>query len=133
MVWIGAQLTVNNTGGTQWRIGFTSQTAGGHYQYQVGPHIANLSGAPMAAAYAGSFDLSQTSWPATMQLSGTLGSPVCAMPSLAGMNYQLLGSTNLVNWQAIGTALPGNGTTLDWNLPTLGTSGFYRMQVSETP
>jgi hypothetical protein len=128
-----AQLTVINTGGTQWRISFPKQTANGHYQYQVGPHIANLSGAQMGAAYAGSFDISQTSWPATMQLSGTVGSPVCAMPSLAGMNYQLLWSTNLVNWQAFGTALPGNGTTLNWNLSTSGASEFYRMQVSETP
>jgi hypothetical protein len=128
-----AQLTVVNTGGTQWRISFPKQTANGHYQYQVGPHIANLSGAEMAAAYAGSFDIGQTSWPATMQLNGTLGSPVCAMPSLAGMCYQLLWSTNLVNWQAFGAALPGNGATLTWNLPTSGASEFYRMQVSETP
>jgi hypothetical protein len=55
------QLTVINTGGTQWRISFPKQTANGHYQYQVGPNIANLSGAQMAAAYSGSFDISQTS------------------------------------------------------------------------
>ena len=128
-----AQLTVSNTGGTQWRIGFPMQTANGHYQYQIGPHIANLSGAQMAAAYAGSFDISQTSWPNTIQFSAAGGGAVCAMPSLAGMNYQLLVSTNLVNWQASGLALPGTGTTLDWNLSTLGSAGFYRVQVSETP
>ena len=68
-----------------------------------------------------------------MQLSGTLGHTVGGMPSLAGMNYQLLWSTNLVNWQAAGPALPGNGTTLNWNLSTSGPAGFYRMQISETP
>ena len=78
-----AQLTVSNTGGTQWRIGFPSQTANGHYQYQVGPHIANLFGAEMAAAYTGSFDISQTNWPGTMQFSMTGASAACAM-SIAG-------------------------------------------------
>jgi hypothetical protein len=128
-----AQITVNNTGGTQWRIGFPSQTASGHYQYQVGPHLANLFGAEMAAAYTGSFDLSQTSWPGTMQFSATSGGAMCMITSLAGMNYQLLESTNLVNWQAVGAALSGSGATLNWNLSTSGTAGFYRIQASETP
>ena len=87
----------------------------------------------MGAVYTGSFDLSQTNWPGTMQFTMTGASAACAMSSLAGMNYQLLSSTNLVNWQAVGAALSGNGTTLTWNLSTLGASGFYRMQVSEAP
>jgi hypothetical protein len=128
-----AQLTLSNTGGTEWRIGFPNQTAGGHYQYQIGPHIANLSGTEMAAAYTGSFDISQTSWPGTMQFSGSVGGAACAIPSLVGMTYQLQVSTNLVNWQVVGTALAGDGTTLDWNLSTLGLAGFYRIQVSEAP
>ncbi|MGD0411650.1 MAG: hypothetical protein ABSC18_08075 [Verrucomicrobiota bacterium] len=128
-----AQITVSNTGGTSWRIGFPNQTANGHYQYQIGPALANLFGAQMAAAYSGSFDISQTGWPGVIQTSRTGRSLVCAIPSLAGMNYQLLESTDLVNWQAAGTALAGDGTTLVWNLSISGTAGFYRIQVSETP
>jgi hypothetical protein len=128
-----AQLTVSNIGGTRWRIGFPIQTANGHYQYQIGPHVANLFGTEMTAAFTGSFDINQTNWPGVIQPSITGGGMVCAIPSLAGMNYQLLWSTNLVNWQAAGTALSGDGTTLAWNLSTLGTASFYRIQVSETP
>jgi hypothetical protein len=127
-----AQLSVSNTGGTQWRISFPNQTANGHYQYQAGPHLANLFGTEMAAAFAGSFDLSRTNWPGAMQWSGLAGGAACAIPSLAGMNYQLLSSTNLVNWQAVGAQIAGDGTTLSWNLSTLGLAGFYRIQVSET-
>jgi hypothetical protein len=67
-----------------------------------------------------------------MQWSGLAGGAACAIPSLAGMNYQLLSSTNLVNWQAVGAQIAGDGTTLSWNLSTLGLAGFYRIQVSET-
>jgi hypothetical protein len=128
-----AQLTVSNIGGTWWRIGFPNQTANGHYQYQIGPHVANLFGAEMATAFTGSFDISRTNWPGVIQSSLTGGSMACAIPSLAGMNYQLLWSADLVNWQPVGTALCGDGTTMTWNLLPSGTSGFYKIQVTETP
>lgn len=128
-----AQLTVSNTGGTRWRIGFPNQTANGHYQYQIGPHVANLFGAEMATAFTGSFDISRTNWPGVIQSSLTGAGMVCAIPSLAGMNYQLLWSADLVNWQAVGTALSGDGTIMTWNLSPRGTVGFYWIQVTETP
>jgi hypothetical protein len=128
-----AQLTVSNTGGTRWRLGFPNQTANGHYQYQIGPHIANLFGAEMAVAFTGSFDISRTNWPGVIQSSRTAGGMVCAIPSLAGMNYQLVWSADLVNWQVVGMPLSGNGATLTWNLSPSGTAGFYKIQVTETP
>jgi hypothetical protein len=128
-----AQLTVSNIGGTWWRIGFPNQTANGHYQYQIGPHVANLFGAEMATAFTGSFDINRTNWPGVIQSSLTGGSMACAIPSLAGMNYQMLWSPDLANWQVVGTAISGDGTTLTWNLSPSGTAGFYKIQVTETP
>jgi hypothetical protein len=83
--------------------------------------------------FTGSFDINQTNWPGVIQSSRTSGGMACAIPSLAGMNYQLLWSADLANWQAVGTALSGDGTTLNWNLSPSGTTGFYKIQVSETP
>jgi hypothetical protein len=87
----------------------------------------------MAAVFTGSFDINQTNWPGVIQSSRTSGGMACAIPSLAGMNYQLLWSADLVNWQAVGAALCGDGTTETWNLSPSGTAGFYKLQVTETP
>ena len=48
-------ITVTPLSAASFRIGFGSQAAVGNYQVQVGPHIENLYGQEMAAAYVGSF------------------------------------------------------------------------------
>jgi hypothetical protein len=56
------------------------------------------------------------------------------MPSLAGMDYEVLWSTDLINWQSLGTATPGDGTTLNWTIPTASPpAAYFRIQISGAP
>jgi hypothetical protein len=129
-----AQVTVSNTGGTRWRVAFPRQTANGSYQYVVGPHIADLFGTEMASSYSGSFVLDQTGWPNRLSFTATASTLQLAMPSLAGMDYEVLWSTDLINWQSLGTATPGDGTTLNWTIPTASPpAAYFRIQISGAP
>jgi hypothetical protein len=51
------QVTVTALSGAGFRIGFPPQTTAGAYQIQIGPHLENLYGDEMAAAYAGGFTI----------------------------------------------------------------------------
>ena len=129
-----AQMTVSNIGGTRWRVAFPRQTANGSYQYVVGPHIADLFGTEMASSFSGSFVLSQTEWPNRVSFTSTASALQLAITSLTGMDYQLLRSTDLINWQSLGTVIHGDGTTLNWTIPTANPpNAFYRIQISGAP
>jgi hypothetical protein len=129
-----AQVTVSNTGGTRWRVAFPRQTANGSYQYVVGPHIADLFGTEMASSYSGSFVLDQTGWPNRLSFTTTASTLQLAMPSLTGMDYQVLWSTDLINWQSLGPVTPGDGTTLNWTIPMASPpAAFFRIQISDAP
>jgi hypothetical protein len=129
-----AQVTVSNTGGTRWRVAFPRQTANGSYQYVVGPHIADLFGTEMVSSYSGSFVLDQTGWPNRLSFTTTASALQLAIPSLTGMVYQVLWSTDLINWQSLGTATPGDGTTLNWTIPTASPpAAYFRIQISDAP
>jgi hypothetical protein len=129
-----AQMTVSNTGGTRWRVAFPRQTANGSYEYVVGPHIADLFGTEMAGSFSGSFVLSQTEWPNRVSFTPTASALQLAIPSLIGMDYQILWSTDLINWQSLGPVIPGDGTTLNWTIPTANPpADFFRIQISGAP
>jgi hypothetical protein len=129
-----AQMTVINTGGTRWRVAFPQQTADGSYQYAVGPHIADLFGTEMASSYSGSFVLSQTDWPNRLSFIQTASTLQLSIPSLTGMDYQLLQSTDLKNWQSLGPVTVGDGTTLTWTIPTANPpAACFYLQISEAP
>jgi hypothetical protein len=129
-----AQMTVSNSGGTHWRVAFPRQTANGSYQYVVGPHIADLFGTEMASSFSGGFVLSQTDWPNRLSFTSTASALQLTITSLTGMDYQLLRSTDLINWQSLGTVIHGDGTTLNWTMPTANPpNAFYRIQISGAP
>jgi hypothetical protein len=129
-----AQLTLSNLGGTRWRIAFPRQAADGAYQYAVGPQIASLSGIPMVGTYLGGFSVSQTAsssrissviQPSALQLS---------IPSLAGLNYQMLRSTDLSDWESFGPVITGSDSILNWSLSTLDLSrAYFRIQITDAP
>jgi hypothetical protein len=129
-----AQLILSNLGGTRWRIAFPRQLANGAYQYTVGPQIANLSGTQMAIAYVGGFSVSQTTsssrissvmQPSALQLS---------IPSLSGLNYQMLRSTDLINWESFGPVITGNDSLLNWSMSTTDISqAYFRIQITDAP
>ena len=127
-----AQLTVTNIGGTWWRIGFPNQTANGHYQYQIGPHIANLFGQEMAASYSGGFTVNFTT--PTTTVSQTGGNMLLIWPSATGLSYQLQSATNLpaASWLNEGAPLNGTGGQLTNSLP-IGAqpSKFFRFLLLE--
>jgi hypothetical protein len=128
-----AQLTVTNIGGTWWRIGFPNQTANGHYQYQIGPHIANLFGQEMAASYSGGFTVNFTAAPTTT-VSQTGGNLSLIWPSATGLSYQLQSATNLsaASWLNEGAPINGTGGLLTNSLP-IGAepSKFFRFLLLE--
>jgi hypothetical protein len=88
----------------------------------------------MASGYSGSFVLDQTGWPNRLSFTATASTLQLAMPSLAGMDYEVLWSTDLINWQSLGTATPGDGTTLNWTIPTASPpAAYFRIQISGAP
>jgi hypothetical protein len=125
-----AQISVVNQGGWTWRASFPRQSADGHYQYQIKPPIQSLYGQALAGTYTGGFDISQSTWPKTVaqNLSGSALS--LSVASIYGLNYQLLGSTNLIRWDNLGTARVGDGTTFTWTQSVTNAKfGFYILMM----
>jgi hypothetical protein len=88
----------------------------------------------MASSYSGSFVLNQTGWPNRLSFTAATSTLQLAIPSLTGMDYQVLWSTDLINWQSLGPVTPGDGTTLNWTIPTANPpAAFFRIQVSAAP
>lgn len=129
-----SQLTLQNLGGTRWRIGFPRQSALGSYQYTVGPALANLTGVPMAAAYSGGFTVNPNTWSNRVSVA-TQGTGLrMTLPSLAGLDYQLLRSTDLVNWENLGPVLSGDDLELGWSVSTTDAQpAFFRLQITDSP
>jgi hypothetical protein len=129
-----AQLTIDNLGGTVWRVSFPRQTANGPYQYAVGPHLANLFGSEMSGAFSGAFVVNQASGPDLLSAMATGATLRLAMPSQTGKQYRVLRSIDLVHWQALGSPTPGDGTTLSWSLAlNEAASAFFRLQIDTLP
>jgi len=113
-----------------WRIGFPTQTTNGSYSIVVGPHVTNLFGQEMTAAYRGAFDIQVT--PPTMSSSLLGSSLTLAWPTVVGFSYQLQSATNLApaGWANEGAPFNGNGSLLSTNIP-IGPEPrkFFRLQL----
>jgi hypothetical protein len=129
-----AQLTLNNLGGTRWRIAFPRQSANGTYQYTVGPQIANLSGTQMAIAYTGGFSVSQSASSNRVSFATQPSALQLSMESIAGLNYQVLRSTDLITWESLGPVVTGNDSPLNWSVSTAELpQAYFRIQITDAP
>jgi hypothetical protein len=128
------QLTLQNLGGTRWRIGFPRQSAIGSYQYTVGPALANLLEIPMAAAYTGGFTVNPNAWSNRVSVATQGAAMRLSVRSLAGLDYQLLRSTDLANWENFGPVLSGDDLDIDWSISlTDSQRAFFRLQIADSP
>jgi hypothetical protein len=88
----------------------------------------------MASSYSDSFVLNQTDWPNRLSFTATASALQLAIPSLTGMDYQVLWSTDLINWRSLGPVTPGDGTTLNWTVSTASPpAAYFRIQISDAP
>jgi hypothetical protein len=129
-----AQLILSNLGGTRWRITFPRQSANGAYQYTVGPQIANDSGTQMAGTYVGGFSVSQSAAANRITFATQNSALQLSIPSLTGLNYQILRSIDLINWESLGPVITGNDSPLNWSVPTDDLPQAYlRIQITDAP
>jgi hypothetical protein len=127
-------LTLTNLGGTRWRISFPAQTANGSYQYTVGPAITNLFGTRMSGAYVGGFTVNQNASANRIACNTQNSTAQLSIQSSAGFNYQLLSSSDLMNWQAVSPVTPGDDSVLVWSVSTTdATHAFFRIQITDAP
>lgn len=52
-------------------------------------------------------------------------------PGMAGKRYQILSSTDLVNWSSLATGIPGSGGTNSRVLGDMGPQAFFKVQPSD--
>lgn len=79
---------------------------------------------------AGTNPLSATSWPRA-EVVHTAGQAALQWPGVAGKRYEILSSTDLVNWDALANNIPGSGGTNSRALGNMGPKAYFKIQPSE--
>jgi hypothetical protein len=88
----------------------------------------------MAIAYTGGFSVSQSASSNRVSFATQPSALQLSMESIAGLNYQVLRSTDLITWESLGPVVTGNDSPLNWSVSTAELpQAYFRIQITDAP
>lgn len=118
------------TSNNSYLASFPAQTAPGLYTIAVTTNAADAYGNPLLQPYTGSFTIAPPSGQ-LISASVASGNFSLAWQGVAGVNYQIYSSSNLVTWQPYGGVISGSNAPIVVSAPlSNGSQLFFSLQTN---